>query len=361
MTALHVLVKREIYDEAMRTHDLHAAFVGKTISMSNVGSGTRTFALRELNRLGVGPSEITEVPRSVNYLVDPIRTADQIPDVVFAASLLPSPVAARLVHDFDYRLLPLEYVDAVRLEDKSVYGVTIPAGTYGLSPDVPEQTVTTLGYRLLLVAHKDVPDGAVMELARTVLESDFAKAYDPPLSIQQLDLLPEFPRHPGVLAFASQHKPIEQQDIGMVLQLIIGAGALALFPPAFFIMRDAFRRFRRLGQSTSIRDYVAAVTDLEAQAFALDESLPRSRGAFLELRRRLNRVKLEAMDAYTHDAADDTELMPSLLAQVADLRNHLNTMLEPGRGDAKPRTLDSDLALSQLVVAHGAELEQPVR
>jgi TRAP-type uncharacterized transport system substrate-binding protein len=160
-TALHVLMKQSIYDQVVATGDIRAAFRGRTISLSDVGSGTHTFGSIVLTYLGLKPTDYVETPESVAFLTDPKTTAAQIPDIVFAASLLPSPVAERLVHDYNYRLYPLSFVDAYRLQDKAAYGVPIPLGTYGVSPDVPPTDVVTLGRHLLVVANKNVPDTLV--------------------------------------------------------------------------------------------------------------------------------------------------------------------------------------------------------
>jgi TRAP-type uncharacterized transport system substrate-binding protein len=331
LTALHVLMRSEIYDQMMETRDLRAAFKGKTISMSNEGSGTRLMALKELSRLGISTADFTEVPRTVNFLVDPNTTDDMVPDVVFAASLLPSPIAARLVRDFNYRLLPLDFVDAVRLEDKSAYGVTIPAATYGLSPDVPDRTVVTLGRRLLLIANKDVPDDAITALTRAVFDSDFAKAYEPALTPAQFDLLPEFPRHAGAQAYVSSHLPITHETFERLFQAVGVAGAVACIPPCIIMMQPFLRRRRQRANGRSVRDYIAAVSDLEAEAFLLDDPHPRSHGTLIDIRRRLSHLKLEAMDAYKRDLLDDGDLMDSLLAHIADLSNHLNAFAQTSR------------------------------
>jgi hypothetical protein len=262
----------------------------------------------------------------------------------------------RLARDFDYRLFPFDFVDAVRLQDRAVYGVTIPAGTYGLFPNVPDKTMTTLGRRLLLIANKDVPDDAIKALTKTLIESDFAKAYDPPLTVKQFDLLPEFPRHPGVTAFIAEHEPLTHESMSMVLEYIIAAGALACFPPAFFIMRDSMRKRRQTG-GRSVREYIVAVSDLEAEAFALDESKAWSHDTVLDVRRRLNRLKLEAMEAYKRDQLDDVDLIDGFLAHVGDLRAHLNALLQTshpvGNGAA---THEPALAVFQSAFAPRSEL-----
>lgn len=330
LTGVHLMMRREVYDEVMATGDLRSAVRGKTVSLSNLGSGTRIFALREFERLGINAGDYTEVARTVSFLTSPATVGAEIPDLVFASSVLPSPVAARLAQDFDYRLYPLDYVEAVRLDDKSVYPVTIPRGAYRFSPPVPERDVTTLGYRILLVAHKDTPDQAVAALARTVLETDFARFYDPPLTVRQFDLLPEFPRHPGALAYVAGREPLKLENLGYLIQIIIAGLVVVVALPLYFVVRDVAGRARNLRHPRSLREYIAAVSNLEAQAFALDESLPRSRGAFLTLRRHLNQLKLEAMDAYKSGTVADTDLMPAFLADVADLRQHLNAVLVQG-------------------------------
>lgn len=334
-TALHVLMKRQIYDLAVATGDIRAAFRGKTISLSDAGSGTHTFGTKVLSYLGLTAADYTEMPETVAFLTDPKTTAAQIPDVVFAASLLPSPVAERLVRDFDYRLYPLSFVDAFRLHDKAAYGVPIALGTYGISPDVPPTDVVTLGRRLLLVANKDVPNQAIQQLTKAVFESDFAKVYDPPLTTKQFDLLPEFPWHPGALAYVAGKSPISQDMINNAVLYLTGIAAwLTVIPGLIFLVRRPLSR--RLRQMASLKDYVYQVTDVEAQVFDWEESGVESLDRPLELRRKLVRLKLEAMDLYKQGRIEDPNLLEGFLAHITDLRIHLDTVIQ---AEARPGVL----------------------
>ena len=326
LTALHLLMRRDLYDTAIETHDLHAALRGKSVSLSTKGSGTHTFAMSLLARLGIATTEFTEMPRSINDLTDKARKAAEIPDVVFTTSSLPSPAATRLVRDFGYRLYPLEFVDAVRLNDKAAYPVTIPSGTYSLSPNIPDRTVTTIGRRTIFVAHKDVPNEAVTVLVRAAFESDFAKAYDPPLTLEQFNLLAEFPRHPGAQAYVDSTSPLTQEVLQNLSQYIGLIGAIACIPPCIIMMRPYLRRLRR-GVVRSVRYYLVQVSELEARAFAITETSTAAQEALLEIRHHLNMLKLEAMESYHHDRLDDMDLMESFLAHVSDLRSHLNGVI----------------------------------
>ena len=280
-------------------------------------------------------------------------TAAQIPDIVFAASLLPSPVALRLVRDFDYRLYPLSFVDAFRLQDKAAYGVPIPLGTYGISPDVPPTDVVTLGRRLLVVANKNVPDKAIEQLTAAIFESDFAKVFDPPLTTKQFDLLPEFPPHPGALAYVASKSPISQDEINNAVLYMTGIAAwLTVIPGLIFLIRRPLsRRIRQMG---SLKDYFVQVTDVEAQVFDWEESGVVSLARPLELRRKLVRLKLEAMELYKQGRVEDPNLLEGFLAHITDLRIHLDSVINSEMRDGR---LSSD---AQPVADRAAVPPEPV-
>lgn len=327
-TGLHVLVKQSLYDAALASGDIRTAIRGKRVSMSNVGSGTRIMSLALLKALGLSPNEVIDEPRTVSFLVDPKTTADQVPDVVMAASLLPSPIANRLMDDFGYRLLPLDFVEAYRLQDPNVYGLEIPAGTYSLSPLRPPTKVTTIGRRILLVANKDVPDEAVTRLAQAVFDTDFARVYDPPLTIKQFDLISEFPRHPGAQAYLESRSPVTQDAVASIVLYLTGISAIVVCLPLFVFLRGLMRKVRFGKRLVSVNDFLAWVSEIEAEAHAIEDGAPGGDlGAVLQLRRRLSRLKLEAMDRYRQGLIEDPEHMGNLVAHVSDARIHLNALI----------------------------------
>lgn len=329
-SGLHLLMKKELYEQAMATGDLRPVIKGKRVSLSNVGSGTRIFALDLLKTLGVQPGDYVDDPKTVNFLVDPKTTADQVPDVVFAASLLPSPVAQRLIADFDYRLYPLDFVDALRLQDKAAYPLVIPAGAYSLSPERPPKDVTTVGRRVLLVANKDTPDEAVFRVARAAFESNFARAYDPPLTAKQFDLISEFPRHPGATEYAESQKPVTQDAITNIILYLTGISALVVCLPLFVFIRGLMKKFRFGERLVSVNDYLALASQIESDAQDIEEGGiegPRERETLLQLRCRLSELKLDAMDRFQQGLLFDPEHLDNLLAHVSDTRMHLNALI----------------------------------
>ena len=333
-TGLHVLVKPELYPEALRAKDFRTFLRGKRVSLSNVGSGTRVMSLVLLKALGVPLNEIVDDPKTVNFLVDPKTTVDQIPDVVMAASLLPSPVAARLMGDFDYQLLPFDEIDAYRLVDKNAYGLGVPAGTYQLSelsPARPPSKVTILGRRILLVANESVPDEAVTRLAAAVFESDFARAYDPPLTLKQFDLISEFPRHPGAQEYFESRSPVTQDSLATLVVYITGISAVIVCLPVFVFVPNLVRKMRLGDKLVSVNDYLAWVSEIEAKAQSLEEEFPTPAGmlkAELDLRHKLSQLKLDAMERYRSGLLADPDHMENLLAHISDTRIHLNSLIQ---------------------------------
>src|SRR5262249_25416733 len=139
----------------------------------------------------------------------------RLPDAVFLVSSLPAPTTNYLVTRHGYRLVPLPFAEAFALrslveamgdsqlgpaEEHIVMGriqaTVIPAFTYGVEPAVPEQPLPTLGARLLLVAHQDVPARAVYQLVEATYGAEFGQIVRPALDPKLMDLPPEFPWHP---------------------------------------------------------------------------------------------------------------------------------------------------------------------
>jgi hypothetical protein len=177
-----------------------------------------------------------------------------------------------------------------------------------------------------------VPDEAIKQLTAAIFESDFAKVYDPPLTIAQFDLLPEFPRHPGALAYLASKTPISQDEINNAVLYMTGVAAwLTVIPGLVFLIRRPLSR--RIRQMSSLRAYIVQVTDVEAQLVMWEESGEASLTRPRELHRKLARLKLEAMDMYKQGRVEDPNLLEGFLAHVSDLRTHLDSTINAGSLD----------------------------
>lgn len=357
-TVLHLFLKRSVYEDAQK-RGIKAALTGKRISLSTPGSGTHTFATAVAKRMGLeaGVNFIQE-PKSNGELTNPRNGVDQLPDGVFVISILPSPVGNRLVDELDYRLYPLAFSEALRLEDPKVYPATIPAFTYSVDPPVPEQRLNTISRRLLLVANKDVPEDAVVAMLGAVFESGFARVFEPGLDMKtQLDLEPEFPRHPGVNVYRYGRIPISQETIQ---QLTKGAPALTALIPGFFFLRRSVSRYRHRDRVHSLRDYMVEVTTIESTVRDWEMGPSLSTDDVMRMRNRLSELKGEALDRYAQGILLREELMPSFLAHVTDVRNYLSAMLKEDDGEAD-KALPAPPGLDDLFEDLAPTVEAPPR
>src|SRR5262249_16284633 len=172
-----LLVKKELYDKV----SAHlAALDGKTVNLSEAGSGTHDLAVEVLAFVGLHPRgggrARGHIPMALSRqqmfaAKDPAR----LPAAYFLVSSLPGPTVKYLVEQHGYRLVRLPFGEAFalgalttpegtspkrdhgpRVDKGHIFPVSIPAFTYGVDPPVPSAALPTLGARLLLVAHQDL-------------------------------------------------------------------------------------------------------------------------------------------------------------------------------------------------------------
>jgi TRAP-type uncharacterized transport system substrate-binding protein len=282
---LHLLVKKDL--EAAVTHDL-AALKGKRINLSQHGSGTYLLSRAVLDFAGLKASEVESqgdyVPTTLGkaelgHLGEKILAApagqrpdliEHLPDAVFLVESIPSDVAQVLVRAADYRLVPLPFAEAfsqaeldsgstatARLEPASIKPSQIPPYLYQVTPAVPERGCPTLGTSLLLVAHKDVPDDAIYWLVKTVYESHFALVTHP----QSLSgTSPEFPLHPGAVAYRDRDQPLVSKEVLDVLAKLVTFWlflSATWFGLSRYFLRDPTRRIVYYLQEFTQVDLVA--------------------------------------------------------------------------------------------------------
>src|SRR5262249_9716725 len=149
---LHLLVKKELF-EKVSAH--LGALEGKTVNLSEAGSGTHALAMEVLAFVGLRPRTSgrgrgyvpVELSRQQLFAV---KDTARLPDAFFLVSSLPSPTVRFLVSRHGYRLVRLPFGEAFALGalaspepasrervqgphvDKGhVFTVSVPPFTYG--------------------------------------------------------------------------------------------------------------------------------------------------------------------------------------------------------------------------------------
>jgi TRAP-type uncharacterized transport system substrate-binding protein len=339
---LHLLVKEEIFAEVARNL---AALRGKTINLSEFGSGTHCLASEVLAFAGLEAARGDYRATTLGY-AELGRQADRarLPDAVFMVSTLPLGVARELVTRHRYRLVALPFASAFalgaleqdpaparagrwpeRVERQHVCDATIPAFTYRVEPGVPAEEIHTLGTRLLLVAHKDVPVEAIGRLLETAFDAPFARASHAGLDPKVLELPPELPWHDGTIAYLRRTKPLIAGDFVDLLEKELSIGG-AVLGGGFFLVQWLRRRYRAR-RDRGFEAYILKVADVERRAMALELAATLDLPALLLLQKDLARLKAEALEKFADGELEGEELMSGFLTHVSDTRDYLTRLI----------------------------------
>lgn len=364
---MHLLVKGEQFEAVSR--DFHA-LKGKEVNISAPGSGTFTLALEILHFMGMRPGA-NRGTGNYNVSTTPYeellkaQSADGLPDAVFIVSSLPSPVVRHLVRTLDYRLVPLPFATALALEGQAegvgvqvsdwgalaafvrpiekahLHEATIPAFAYSVQPAVPPESLRTIGARLLLVAHKDVPPAAVEQMLPALFKTQIANIASPPLDEGVLALPPEAPLHAGTQRFLDRNKPLIAADVLALAEQAGGAlSVLGALGGGLLVAWRWWQERRRDSRADRIETYMEQAVAIREGAMRLEEGHdhgPRTLRALLELRGRLDALRAEAFGQLVEGRLATQSLADFFLAEVRETRAYLNTLILRERDAGRER------------------------
>jgi TRAP-type uncharacterized transport system substrate-binding protein len=345
---LHLLVKEGLEPQ------VSAHLNGLRGKVVNLGGGPATGAYwlaREVMAFaGLSPGSaetagdygVSTIPAA---LVAEERDPRKIPDALFMAATLPSPVVRALVVKQRYRLVALPFREAFALDalferslpsgmaaersftllKEHIPDTVIPAFTYQADPGVPPQPIHTLGMTVLLVTHRHTKPETVMRMLDTIYNTRFAKLANPPLDARLLEQIPELPWHPGSVEYLHRGKPILTGEflsqVGNWFTIgVPTVGCLAC-------VLGWIRQRSRLHREDSFELFLVKVSEIENEAMELELAANTDREAITRLQHALGRVKAEALAKFHNDELQGEALMTSFLTHVNDARDYLLSML----------------------------------
>jgi TRAP-type uncharacterized transport system substrate-binding protein len=358
---MHLLVRKELFDDASKNI---TALRGKTVDLGQVGSGTHTLAQAILEFGGLRPRDQDPAGGYVAVSLDrkellAEKNTARLPDAVFQISSLPSSTATLLVSRHGYRLVPLPFAEAFALRSLlepaadepqtsghdavvmgRIQGATIPAFTYGVEPAVPDRPLPTLGTRLLLVAHQDVPPKAVFELVEATYGAEFGQIVRPALDSKLMDLPPEFPWHDGAVLYQQRNSPLlsgQAMDAAHKWIAIFAAAVSGLF-----VLWQWAKQYGKFGRDKKFNKYIAEATRIEERVLRSRPDGPLCLTDLLALQDQLCRLKIRVLDEFAREELTGDELMSGFLAHVHGARDHLARLIlhERGVGKADQRSPD---------------------
>ncbi len=344
--AVHLAVKKELAATAATSL---LALRGKTVDLEELGSGSHSLALAILEFVDLRPRKLDPVHGYVPVSLDRQRLLTEedpsrLPDAIFLVSPLPSPTMRFLVTRHGYRLVPLPFAEALALESLEkppdddqgtagkgaivlgrIHSSSIPAYTYSIDPPVPDRPLPTLGTRLLLVAHKDVPARAALELVQATYASDFGQILHPPLDARLMDLPPEFPWQDGAVLYQQRNAPLLS---GAVMDSAHKAFAIfAAAASGLFVLWQWMRLHGNVSRQRGFKGYIDQVSRIEEQALQAERDGSPSLSELFALRDRLYRLKNEALDEFAQSDFAGKDLLFGFLIQVNDVRDNLTRLI----------------------------------
>jgi TRAP-type uncharacterized transport system substrate-binding protein len=340
MEAVHLLVKAELLDD---TAGGLGALGGRVVGVGAPGSTTAGLAKDLLAFAGIpeGGPEGYE-PRNIDTkeLEELIAAGnrDALPDATVLLATLPSELALELVRRFDYRLVPLPFAEAFRLnavlsfhdrtpgiERQHVDDTVIPAFTYRRDPAVPPQALHTVGARLNLLAHDRVPAETIAVVLETLFSADVSRLAHPPLEPTLLALPSRLPRHPGTLDYLRRDKPfITENTVDTFANSFSVIGALA---GAFLFLWQWWRQRRQAERDEQFGAYLRRMADLERRLTRLELSAELSLDALVDLQQEVLTLKSDVLERYSAGDLGDRAALADLLVPLNATRDHIGDLI----------------------------------
>ena len=205
---------------------------GKRVALPPVGSGTYALFGPISQHYGLQTKDfaaLTPLP------VAKARAALQAGEVdaLFLTMGLGNPSMRALLQDDSLRLVPIEQGAALGIFQPAFETSRIPQGTYGGSPPIPPEDLSTITVRALLLAHRDLKPEVVQAIVQTIFEARSELIALHPLtgSIPTPDNLPINPGvalHPGAKAYYNPDRPSFLLKYAELLGFLLSAGVLAV-------------------------------------------------------------------------------------------------------------------------------------
>lgn len=340
MEAVHLLVKSELLDDVGGSL---GALRGRVIDVGAAGSTTAGLAQDILGFAGVkagGPDGYVSLNLDTAGLEKLLAAGnrDALPDATVLLATLPSELALELVRGFDYRLVPLPFAEAFRLnaildthdrnpsiERQHVADTVIPAFTYRRDPAVPPDAMHTVGARLNLVANDGVPPETVELVLDTLFSADVSRLAHPPLEPSLLAQPSRLPRHPGTLDYLRRDKPFITEDavdtLGNSFSVI---GALA---GAFLFLWQWWRQRRQAARDEQFGAYLRRMADVERRLTGLELSAELALEPLVDLQQEVLTLKSDVLERYSAGDLGDRAALGDLLVPLNATRDHIGDLL----------------------------------
>jgi TRAP-type uncharacterized transport system substrate-binding protein len=356
LEALHLVVRADL---AEAVGQRLGALRGRTVDLGPRGTATALLAEAVMAFAGLTPGDgmapDTFVARYLDYAdLDALMVGgdgEARPDAFFHLAAVPSKVVLRALRAAPYRLVALPFAEAFRMnaiiaepsspgsvtdiDRLSIADTVIPAFTYRTEPAEPPAPLHTVGGRLLLVAHEDVPVESVELLLDAAFGSRFARLAEPHLHHSLLELPPHMTRHAGTLAYRKRGDSLitnqtvdELSNTLSILGALLGGG---------FFVRQWQRERARSRRDETFASCILRVANVERRVAELELGATLELEPLAALERDLLQLKSEALERFAAGELGDHTALGSLLTPLNSARAHIGELILHVRDNLEER------------------------
>jgi len=255
---VHVVVPKD--SAIRRVRDL----AGKRVAFGPEKGGAAALAesIREFARLDPPVTPVYLKSEELNQAFDENRI-----DAAFEVYALFAPAMEQLFGEGDYRLIPMENVEALSQWIPGARADVIPAGSYGPGrhePPTDGPALKTLAVDTLLVTHTDTSDVWVNQILGPMCTVSFVRdAHLPEFDEASARQVADLPLHDAAAKFYSRNDPITSDSFEIASFFLAGIVCLASTIHFFIGRRERLRATRR---RTEIEPYFEHLIDVGERA-----------------------------------------------------------------------------------------------
>ena len=285
---------------------------GRTVNLGSSQSGTRiigeqVLAFSEL-RLGVDYAPSAYSAEEMLAMPDA-----KLPDAVLNIATVPSFLAEELIKSRGFRLLEIPFPKALALRHGWVADTKILPYTYKTNPPVPDKEIQSLGVNLFLVAHKDVPDLAVLKLLDVLYSPGVRSVLRIHIDPDAINWPSGYPHSEGTERFLQRNEPLLSEENLDRFKAMFGL----LMSGATFIMMG-LRWLRGRGESRALvdrefRGYLRLAAHINEGLARMVDSQGMNREAICRLTRSLFLLRTALLERLAQVKTVNPDLVTPLL------------------------------------------------
>ena len=314
---VHVIVRKE--SDIRSISDLK----GKEIIIGLPHSGMQKSAIEILRYHGI---EEDQFEARKTYFMD-IDHDTSIEAAIVTAGMM-NPDLVKLLNTGKFRLIPIEYAEAIAMQSPFFMQVLIPKALYGFGTVPTDVDCVTVATTSLLVARDDIHPVVTDHLLKCLFEDTLWIKLPTLYSMEEIRTWSRLRLHPRARQFFHPSDRIGYMANVMETLAAFKELAFALFA-GLYLLWDQWKRIKEKDAERRMLMEKDKLDALLTKTVTIERSQMESNN-IVELRAmldRVTRIKLKALDELTHESLRGDRIFLIFLTQCANLINKIQAKI----------------------------------